>query len=56
MVTSNMMKIKKADGTNFTIGDNYRPVRNGLAYVFHEGRLSTSSGTEKESNKKQSPV
>ena len=47
--------IKKADGTIFTDADSIRLVNNGLAYVFQEGRLSTSSGMEME-NKYLGPV
>ena len=43
--------VRKADGTNFAKADNIRLVNNGLAYIFQEGRLSTSAGTEIEHNK-----
>ena len=45
------MLVRKADATNFTIADNIRLVNHALAYVFQEGRLSTSAGTEIEHNK-----
>ena len=44
-------EVKKADATNFTNADQFRLVNNGLAYIFQEGRLSTSAGTEIEHNK-----
>ena len=40
--------VKKADNTIFTNADQIRLVNSGLAYVFQEGRLSTSAGTEIE--------
>ena len=43
--------VRKADRTNFTNADAIRLVNNGFAYIFQEGRLSTSSGTEIEHNK-----
>ena len=43
--------VTKADRTNFTNADEIRLVNNGLAYIFQEGRLSTSAGTEIEHNK-----
>ena len=42
------IEIKKVDNTIFTNADIIRLVNNGLAYFFQEGRLSISSGTEKE--------
>ena len=33
-----------------------RPVNIGLSYIFEEGRLSTSSGTEIENNKYLGPA
>ena len=46
------IEVKKADRTNFANADAIRLVNNGLAYIFQEGRLSTSAGTELEHNKK----
>ena len=43
--------VKKAVGNNFANAENIRLVKNALAYVFQEGRLSTSAGTEIEHNK-----
>ena len=43
--------VRKADRTNFSNADEIRLVNNGLAYIFQEGRLSTSAGTEIEHNK-----
>ena len=43
--------VRKADATNFADADEIRLVNNALAYVFQEGRLSTSAGTEIERNK-----
>ena len=43
--------VRKADRTNFTNADEIRLVNNGLAFIFQEGRLSTSAGTEIEHNK-----
>ena len=43
--------VRRADRTNFTNADEIRLVNNGLAYIFQEGRLSTSAGTEIEPNK-----
>ena len=43
--------VRKVDATNFTNADEIRLVNNGLAYIFQEGRLSTSAGTEIEHNK-----
>ena len=51
----NDTEIEKADNTHFTIEDETRLVNNGLAFVFQEGRVSTSSGTERE-NKYLRPV
>ena len=45
------IEVKKADGTIFANADQIRLVNNGLAYIFQEGRLSTSAGTEIEHNK-----
>ena len=45
------IEVRKADGTNFANADQIRLVNIGLAYVFQEGRLSTSAGTEIEHNK-----
>ena len=43
--------VRKADRTNFTNADEIRLVNKGLAYIFQEGRISTSAGTELEHNK-----
>ena len=43
--------VRKADRTNFANADDIRLVNNGLAYIFQEGRISTSAGTETEHNK-----
>ena len=43
--------VRKADRTNFTDADEIRLVNNALAYIFQEGRISTSAGTEIEHNK-----
>ena len=43
--------VRKTDRTNFTNADEIRLVNNGFAYIFQEGRLSTSAGTEIEHNK-----
>ena len=43
--------VRKADRTNFADADEIRLVNNGLAYIFQEGRISTSAGTEIEHNK-----
>ena len=40
--------VREADRTNFVNADNIRLVNIGLAYVFQEGHLSTSAGTEKQ--------
>ena len=45
------IEVKKADDTIFVNADQIRLVNNGPAYVFQEGRLSTSAGTESEYNK-----
>ena len=45
------IEVRKADGTNFANADQIRMVNNALAYVFQEGRISTSAGTEIEHNK-----
>ena len=45
------IEVRKAAGTNFANADQIRLVTNGLAYVFQEGRKSTSAGTEIEHNK-----
>ena len=45
------IEVKKTDSTIFANADRIRLVNNGLAYVFQDGRLSTSAGTEKEHNK-----
>ena len=45
------IEVRKADRANFTNADNMRLVNNGLAYVFQEGEISTSAGTEIEHNK-----
>ena len=42
--------MRKADRTNFTNADEIRLVNHGLGYIFQEGRLSTSAGTEIEHN------
>ena len=43
-------EIRRADRTNFANADEITLFNNGLAYIFQEGRLSTSVGTEKEHN------
>ena len=43
--------VKRADGNKFANADEIRMVNNALDYVFQEGRLSTSAGTEIEHNK-----
>ena len=43
--------VRKADRTNFADADEIRLVNNAFAYVFQEGRISTSAGTEIERNK-----
>ena len=45
------IEVRKADRTNFTNADQIRLVNNGLAYIFQEGRVSTSAGTEIEHKK-----
>ena len=45
------IEVKKADGTIFANADQIRLVNNGRAYIFQEGRLSTSAETEIEHNK-----
>ena len=45
------IEVRKADRTNFANADDIRLVNNGLAYIFQEGRLSKSAGTEIEHNK-----
>ena len=45
------IEVEKVDNTSFTNADQIRLVNNGLAYIFQEGRLSTSAGTEIEHNK-----
>ena len=45
------IEVRKADRTNFTNADQIRLVNNGLAYIFQEGRLSTSARREMEHNK-----
>ena len=50
------IETKKADKTKFTNADEIRPANNGFAYIFPEGSLSTSSGTEIENNKYLGPV
>ena len=47
----NDIAVRKADRTNFTITDEIRLVNIGLFYIFQEGRLSTSAGTQIEHNK-----
>ena len=49
-------EVKIADRTNFTNADEIRLVNNVLAYIFKEGRLSTSAGKEIEHNKHLGPV
>ena len=44
-------EVKKVDEINFTKADQIRLFNNGIAYLFQEARLSTSSGTEIENNK-----
>ena len=43
--------VRKANRANFTDADEIRLVNNGLAYIFQEGRISISAGTEIEHNK-----
>ena len=43
--------MRKADRTNFNNADEIRLVNFGLAFIFQEGRLSTSAGTEIEHKK-----
>ena len=45
------IEVRKADRTIFANADDFRLVNNGLVYIFQEGRLSTSAGTENEHNK-----
>ena len=45
------IEVARDDGDNFADADEIRLVNNALAYVFQEGRLSTSAGTEVEHNK-----
>ena len=45
------LEVARADGNNFADADEIRLVNNALAYVFQEGRISTSAGTEIEHNK-----
>ena len=45
------IEVARADGTNFADADEIRLVNNALAYIFQEGRISTSAGTEIEHNK-----
>ena len=45
---------KKADGTIFTKADDVGLVNSGLAHVFQDGRISTSSGTEMNKVNKRS--
>ena len=46
------MEIRKTDRTKFTKADEIRLFNNEFAYIFQEGQLSTSAGTEIEHNKK----
>ena len=50
------IEVRKVDRTNFANADEIRLVNNGLAYIFQEGRISTSAGTEKEHNKNHGNV
>ena len=43
--------IRRNDGNNFGANDAIRLTNNGLAYVFKEARLSTTSGSDLEHNK-----
>ena len=45
------IEVRKADGTNFANADEIRLVNNAFAYIFQEGRLFTSAGTEIEHSK-----
>ena len=45
------IEVKKPDKTNFTTADQIRLVSDGLAYIFQEGRICTSSLTQIENNK-----
>ena len=45
------MEVKRAEGSIFADADEFRLVNNALAYVFQEGRISTTAGTEIEHNK-----
>ena len=45
------LEVARDDGNNFADADEIRLVNNVLAYVFQEGRISTSAGTEIEHNK-----
>ena len=45
------MEVVRADGNDFADADEIILVNNALAYVFQEGRISTSAGTEIEHNK-----
>ena len=50
------IELKKVDNTIFTNVDQIRLVNNGLAYMFQESQLSTSSGTQIENNRHLGPV
>ena len=38
------IEVKKAEGTNFAKADESRLVNDAFAFVFQDGRISTSSG------------
>ena len=46
---------RKADRTNFTYVDEFRLVKNGLAFISKEVRVSTSAGTDIHYNKHLGP-
>ena len=45
------IEVRNADRSNFTNADAIRLVNNGFDYIFQEGWLSTSAGTEIEHSK-----
>ena len=45
------IEVRKAERTNFSNADQIKLVNDGLAFIFQEGRLSTSAGTEIEHNR-----
>ena len=54
------IKIRKADNSNFTIvahgNDVIRLINDAFAYIFHDARISISSGVENEQNKYVGPI